>query len=154
MSSSVTSWTAARQASLYFTISWSCSDPGPLSWWCYLTISSSATPLSFCLKSFPASGSFPMSQLFTSGGQSIGVSTSASVLPMNRQGWFPLGLTGLISLYSRGPQDSSPALQCESTSSSALGLLYGPTLTSIHDYWKNHGWDYTDLHWQSDVSTF
>jgi len=79
-----------------------CSDSCPLSWWCYLTISSSATFFSFCFQSFPASGSFPMSQLFTSGGQSIGTSASASVLPMNIQHWFPLGLTGLISLQSKG----------------------------------------------------
>ena len=69
-----------------------------LSRWCYLTISSSAAPFSFCLWSFPTSKSFPMSWLFPSGGQSTGASTSASVLPMNIQGWFPLGLNGLISL--------------------------------------------------------
>ena len=63
-----------------------------LSWWCHPTISSSVTPFSSCLQSFPASGSFQMSQSFTSGGQSIGVSVSASVLPMNIQDWFPLGL--------------------------------------------------------------
>ena len=73
-----------------------------LNQWCHPTISSSVIPLSSCLQSFPASGSFPMSQLFTSGGQSIGDSASASVLPMNIQVWFPLGLTGLISLLSRG----------------------------------------------------
>ena len=72
------------------------SDSCPLTWWCYLTISSSAALFAFCLQSFPASGSFPVSWLFTSGGQSIGVSASASVLPMNTQGWFPLGLSGLI----------------------------------------------------------
>ena len=76
-----------------------CSNSCPLSRWCYLTISSSATPFSFCIQSFPASGSFPMSWLFVSGGQSIGA--SALLLPMNIQGWFPLGLTGLISLQSR-----------------------------------------------------
>ena len=69
---------------------------------CHPAISSSVVPFSSCLQSFTAWGSFPMSQLFASGGQSIGVSTSASVLPMNRQGWFPLGLTGLISLHSKG----------------------------------------------------
>ena len=75
----------------------------PSSWWCHPTISSSFIPFC-CLQSFPASASFPMSQLFTSGGQSIGAwaSASASILPMNTQGWFPLGLTGLISLQSRG----------------------------------------------------
>ena len=78
-----------------------CSQSCPLIWWCHPTISSSVIPFS-CLQSFPASGSFPMSQFFTSGGQSIGTSASASVLPMNIQGWFPLGLTGLISLLSKG----------------------------------------------------
>ena len=76
-----------------------CSNSCSLSWWCHPTISSSVIPFA-CLQSFPASGSFPMSQLFASGGQSIG--PSASVLPMNPQGWFPLGLTGLISLKSKG----------------------------------------------------
>ena len=78
-----------------------CSDSCPLSQWCYLTISSSATPFSFCLQSFPASGSFPMSELFTSGSQGFGGSASASVLPKNIQGWFPLGLTCFISLQSK-----------------------------------------------------
>ena len=75
-----------------------CSNSCPSSWWCHPTISSSVIPFSSCLPSFPASGSFPMSQFFASGGQSIGVSASASVLPMNSLDWFPLGLTGLISL--------------------------------------------------------
>ena len=78
------------------------SNPCPLSWWCHPTISSSVTPFSSCPQSFPASESFPMSQLFASGGQSIGASASASVLPLNIQGWFPLGLTGWISLQSLG----------------------------------------------------
>ena len=73
----------------------------PLSWWCHPTILSSVIPFSH-FQSFPASGSFQMSQFFSSGGQSIGVSASASVLPMNIQGWFPLGQTGLISLLSKG----------------------------------------------------
>ena len=75
-----------------------CSNSCPMSWWCYLTISSSVAGFSFCLQSFPASGSFPVSQLFESGGQSIRASASATVLPMNIQGWFPLELTSLISL--------------------------------------------------------
>ena len=74
----------------------------PLSWWCHPAISSSVIPFSSCPKSLPASGSFPMSQLFTSGGQSIRVSASASVLPMNTQDWSPLAWTGLISLQSKG----------------------------------------------------
>ena len=78
------------------------SNSCPLSQWCYLTISSSATLFSFRLQSFPASRSFPMSRLFASGGQSIGASASVSVLPMNIQGWLPLGFTGLISLLCKG----------------------------------------------------
>ena len=80
------------------------SNSRPLSWWHHPTISSSAAPFSFCPQSFPASGSIPMSWLFASGGQSIGA--SASVLPINIQGWFPLGLTGLISLLSKGCLES------------------------------------------------
>ena len=79
-----------------------CSSSSPLSWWCHPTISYSFTSFSSCPQSFPALGSFPMSQLFASGGQSIGASASASVLPLNIQGWFPLGLTGLVSLQSKG----------------------------------------------------
>ena len=74
----------------------------PLSRWCHPTISSSVVPFSSCLQFFPASRYFPMSQLFASGDQTIGASASASVLPMNIQDWFPLGLTGLISLLSKG----------------------------------------------------
>ena len=79
-----------------------CSNWCPLNRWCYLTILSFADLLSFCLQSFPASESFSMSQLLVSGGQGIGASASASVLPVNFQAWFPLGLTGLISLQSKG----------------------------------------------------
>ena len=99
---SATPWTAAHQALLSSTVSWSLLKLMSIDSWCYLTLSFSVAPFSFCLQSFPASGSFPMSWLFTSGGQSIGVSASASVLPMSTQGWFPLGLTDLISLQSKG----------------------------------------------------
>ena len=78
------------------------SNSCPSSQWCHPTISSSVVPFFSCPQSFPASGSFQMSQLFASGGQSVGVAASASVLPMNIQGWVPLGLTGLISLLSKG----------------------------------------------------
>ena len=78
------------------------SNSCPSCWWCHPTISSSVIPISSHLQSFPAVGSFPMSGFFTSGGQSIGASASASVLPMNIQDWFRLGLTGLISLQSKG----------------------------------------------------
>ena len=79
-----------------------CSNSCPSSWWCHPTISSSVIPFSSCSQSLPASGFFPVSQFFASGGQSIGVSASASVLSMNIQDWFPLGLTGWISLQSKG----------------------------------------------------
>ena len=79
-----------------------CSNSCPSSWWCHPTISSSVVPFSSCPQSFPASGSFPMSQFFAWGSQSIGVSASTSILPMNIQDWFPLGLTGWISLQSKG----------------------------------------------------
>ena len=97
-----TLWTAAHQASLSITKSRTCSDSCPLSQWCHPTISSSVVSFSSRLQSFPASGSFPMNQFFASGGQSFGVSASASVLPVNIRGWFPLGLTSLISLQSKG----------------------------------------------------
>ena len=74
-----------------------CSNSCPSSWWCHPTISASVVPFSFCLQSYPASGSFPMSWLFSSGSQSIGASASTSVLPMNIQDWFPLGLTSFES---------------------------------------------------------
>ena len=77
-------------------------NPCPLNWWCHPTISSSVVPFTSCPQSFPASGSFQMSRLFVSGGQSIGVSASTSVLPMNTQDWSPLGWTGWISLQSKG----------------------------------------------------
>ena len=114
-----------------------CSNSCPSIWWCHPTISSSVIPF-FCLQSFSASRCFPMSQFFTSGGQSIGVSASASVLPMNTQDWFPLGWTGWISLQSRDSQESSPTPQFKSINSSALNFPYSPTLSSIHEYWKNH----------------
>ena len=119
-------WTTACQASLSFTVS--CSR------WCCPTTSPSVI-LFCCPQYFPASGSFPVSLLFTSSGQSIGASTSASVLLMNIQDWFPLGLTGLISspCSPRDSQESSPTPQFESINSVVLSLLYGPTLTSIHD---------------------
>ena len=98
--------TPACQASLSippcpFPTPGACSNSCLLSQWCHPTISSSVVPFS-CLQSFPESGSFPRSQFFTSGGQSVGASALASVLPMNIQDWFPLGLTGLISLQSKG----------------------------------------------------
>ena len=104
----------------------------PFSWWCYLTISSSTTPFSFCLQSFPASGSFPMSWLFVLSGQSIGASVSASILPVNTQGWFPLGLTGLISLHPRDCQESSPVPQFKSINSKSFIFLAHKNKTKNH----------------------
>ena len=118
-----------------------CSNSCSLSQWCYRAISSSAAPFSSCPQAFPASGSFPMNRLWASGSLSFGVSASVSVLPMNIQDWFLLGLTGLICLQSAAPQ-------FESISSSALILLHGPALTSGFNYWKNHCFDYTDLCWE------
>ena len=116
------------------------SNSCPSSQWCHPTISSSVVPLSSCLQSFPASGSFLRSH-FSSGGQSIGASASASVLPMNIQDWFPLWLTGWISLHAKGTLKSSPTPQFKTISSLTLSFLYGPALTSICDYWKNHSFD-------------
>ena len=97
-----TPWTAAHQVSLSITTLRACSNSHSSSWWCHPTVSSSAVPFLSCLQSFPASGSFSLSQFFASGGQGIGVSASASVLPMNIQDWYPLGWTGWVSLQSKG----------------------------------------------------
>ena len=114
------------------------SNSCPLSWWCHPTISSSVVPFSSCLQSFPASGSFLRCQFLTSGGQSIGASTS--VLPMTIQDWFPLGWTGWISCSPRDSQESSPTPQLKSINY-VLSFLHSTTLTSIHDHWKNHSLD-------------
>ena len=117
------------------------SNSCPLSQWCHPTISSSVIPFSSCLQSFPTSGSFPVSQFLAWDGQRIGVSASASILPMNIQDWSPLGWTGWISLQSKGLYRESSAPQFKSINSSALSLLCSPALKSIHDYWKNHSFD-------------
>ena len=113
--------------------------------WCHPAISSSDALFSFCPQSFPASGTLPMSQLFTSDDQNAGVSTSASFLPMNIQDWFPLGLTGLISLLSKGLSGVFSSTTVQGINSLALCLLYGPALTSIHDHWENYSFDYTQF---------
>ena len=132
-----------------------CSNSCPSSQWCHPTILSSVVTFSSCLQSFPASGSFPMSQFFTSGGQSIGASASASVLPMNIQDLFPLGCTGWISFQSKGLSRvfSNTTVQEHQFFCAQLSL-YSNSLTSIHDYWENHSLDYMDLCWQSNVSAF
>ena len=130
------------------------SNSCPLSWWCHPTISSSVIPFSSCLQTFSASGSFPMSQFFASGGQSIGASASVSVLSVNIQDWFPLGLTGFISLQSKGLSRVFWNTSVQRHHSSTLSFLYSLTHTSIHDYWKNNSFDYMNLCWQSFVSSF
>ena len=131
------------------------SNSCPLSWWCHPAISSSVIPFSSCPQSFPASGSFPMSQLFAWGGQSIGVSASASVLPMNIQGWFPLGWTDWISLQSKGFSRvfSNITVQKHQFFGTQLSLWsnsnYPYMITG-----KTIGFDYMDLCQQSNVFTF
>ena len=136
-----TPWIAARQASLSITNSrislksrvHQVSDA--------IQPSHPVVPFSSCPQSLPASEFFPMSQLFPWGGQSTGVSALASFLPKNTQDWSPLEWTGWISLHPRNSQEYSPTPQFKSINSSVLSLLYSPTLTSIHDYWKNHSLD-------------
>ena len=143
MSDSETPWTATCQASLSITNSWS-----------LLKLSSieSEMPSNHLIlcqpillpSIFPSMKkvwSVPMSQFFASGGQSIGISASASVLPMNIQDWFPFGWTGWSPCSLRDSQESSPTSQFKSTNSSALSFLHSPTLLSKHDYWKNHSFD-------------
>ena len=115
---------------------WVCSNSCPLSQWCHPTISSSFAPFS-CPQSFPAPESFPMSRLFASGCQIIGASASASVLPMNIQSWFPLGLTGLIALLSKELSRVFSSTTVQKHQFFGIQPSYHPTLTSVHDYWKN-----------------
>ena len=132
--------------------SWSpgvCSKSCPWSQWCHLTISSSVIPFSSCCQSFPASGSFQMSQLFASGGQSIGASASTSVLPMNIQDFLNISFRTdwFDFLAVQGTQESSLALQFKNINSSVLSLLYGPSLTYVPDYWKNHSYESLSAKW-------
>ena len=132
-----------------------CSNSCLLSQWCHPTISSSVALFSFCLQSFPALRSFPMSQLFASGSQSVGVSASASVLPMNIQDWFPSGWTGLISWQSKGLSrvfSNTTVWKHQFLQCSAFFMVQ-----SSHPYMttgKNHSFDYTDRCRQSNVSSF
>ena len=128
-----------------------CQNSCPLRQWSCPIISSSAIPFSLCPQSFPASESFPIIQFFASSGLRTGALASTSVLPMNIQGCFPLELTDLISLQSKGLSAVLYSTQFESINYLALSLLYGPTLTSINDYWKNHTFDNMDLCQQSDI---
>ena len=131
-----------------------CTNSCPSNRWCHPTISSSVIPVSSCLQSFPASGSLPRSQFLASGGQSIGVSASASVLPMNIEDWFPLGLTGLISLQSNGLSGvfSNTTVKKQQFFSTQLSSWSN---SHIHTWLlKNHSFDYMDLCWQSNVTAF
>ena len=129
-----------------------CSDSCPLSWWGYLTISSSVAPFSSCLLSFPDQGLF---QWVSS------LHQVAEVLDLQLQHqcfqwifWFDFPWLVWSPWCPRDSQESSPAPQFKGINSLALSLLYGPTLTSIPDYWKNHSFDYTDFCWQRDVFAF
>ena len=125
---------------------WVCSKWCPLSQWCQLTILSSVIPFLFCAQSFPASGSFPVTLHIR---WPKYWSFSFSISPSNEySGLTCLELTGLISLQSEGLSRVFSSTTIQSINSLALGLLYGPTLTYIHDYGKNHKFDYTDLCWQ------
>ena len=119
-----------------------CSNLCLLSQWCHPTISSSVIPFSACPQSFSASGSFPVSWLFTKDGQSIGASASASVLPINIQGWFPLGVTGLISLQSKGPSRVFSSTTVQKHQFLALSLLYGFSSSHVWMWELDHkeGW--------------
>ena len=145
----MTPWTAAQQASLSITNSHSLLSSCTFSPWGHQTI---CRPLLLLPSIFPSIKSFLMSQSFASCDWSIGVSASASVLPMNIQDWFPLGWIDLISLQSKG---LSSLLQYHSWKHQFFdSQLYGPTLTSIHDYSKNQSFDYMYLCWQSNISVF
>ena len=112
---------------------------------CHPTISSSVSPFASCLRSFPASGFFLMSQFFASGGQSIGASASASVLQGIFRTYFLKDWLVWSPCSPRDSQESSPTPQFKSITSSTLSFLYSLTLTSIHGYWKNHSFDWMDL---------
>ena len=132
---------------------WICSNSCPLSRWCHPTISSSVILFSSCSQSFPASVSFPVSQLFASGGQSIGTSASASVLPKNIHCWFPLGLTGLISLLSKGLSITSGITVWKCQVFSTRPSLWSSS--HIHTWLlENHSLDFMDLCQQSDAFAF
>ena len=132
---------------------WVCSVSCPLSWWWHPTISSSVIPFS-CPQFFLTSGSSPLSQLFASDGQNTGALALATAPPMNMHDWLPLRLIGLISLKSKELSRLFYSTTIWSINSSVLSLVYSTILTSIHDYWKNHTFDYMDLCKQSDTSAF
>ena len=136
----MTLWTAACQASLSITSSWNLPKLMSIESMMPSNHLTSVIPFPSRLQSFPASGSFPTCQFFTSGGQSIGISASTSVFPVNIQDKFPLGWTGWISLQSKGlSRDFN--IYLKSINSLALSFLFSPTVSSTHDHWKNHNLD-------------
>ena len=141
----VTPWTIACRLLCPSLSPRVCSDSCPLSRWCCPTILSSVAPFSFCCQSFPASGSFPMNQLFAPGGQSIKGSASASVLPMDIQGWFPFGWTGWISLLFKGLSRVFCATVQKHQFFSTQSSLWSNSYSRTWLYWKNHSFDYGDL---------
>ena len=146
-----TPWTAAVQAPRLSLSPRVCSNSCPLSWWCYPTISFSVASFISCPQSFPESGTFPMSHLFTSDDQNTGAPALASDLPVNIQDWSSLKLTG-CSCSPRDSEESSPAPQFEGINSLVFSFLYGPGLTTVRKHWENHSLDYMNLCQQSNVS--
>ena len=147
-------WTAAVRLPCPSLSPRGCSNSCPLSSWCHPTISSSITPLSSCPQSFLASESFPMSWLFLirwSKYQSLSFSITHS---NEDSGLIPIRIDWFDFFAVEGTLKSSPAPQFESINSLILSLLYGPTLTSIHNYWKMHSFEYIGLCWQTDASAF
>ena len=137
----VTPWITACQASLSITSSQSSPKLMSIELMMPSNLSSSVAPFSSCPQSFPASGSFPMSQLFASGGQNTGVLASTSVFPVNSQDWSPLRWTGWISLQSKGFSRVFSNTTVQKHQFFSTQLSHSPTLTSIHDHWKNHSLD-------------
>ena len=131
-----------------------CSNSWPSSQWCHPTISSSVVPFSSHLQFFPAWGLFPMSQFLEAGGQRIGASASASVLPMNIQDRFPLGLTGWISLLSKGLWRVFSNTTVQKHQFFGAQPSFWSNSQSVHDYWENPSLDYMDFCRQSDISAF
>ena len=149
-----TPWTAACQASRSFTVSWSLLKLMFIESMMPFTHLILCCPFSSYPQYFPESECFPISWLFTSHGWSIRASASVSVFSMNIQDCLPLGLTGWSPCSPRDSQEFSPTPQFKSITSLALSLLHGPTLTSVHDNWKNHSFENTYLCQKSNVTAF
>ena len=149
-----TPWITACQASLSITNSWSSFKLMSIESVMLSNRLSLCCPPFLLPSIFPSIRVFSMNQLFQSDGQRIGASALASVFPKNIQGWFPLELTGLMSLQSRGLSRVFSSTTFQSISSLVCNCFYGSILMTVHDYWKNHIFDYTYIFWKSDVSAF